>query len=208
MWTCISPSPTSSVAAMPALIAFSCLRLTTKRSTTASMCRDVRLVELDLAAEISTGLPSTISRRQPFLRTSVKTKSQILAVHLEHRRAQLDLGAVGQREDGLEDLAGRAARRRLAGARAVRLADRREQQVQVAGDVGHRADGRARVVGDASSARSRSPARGRTRSRRRASPPARRTAWRSSRAIPCSAAALRRRWCRRPGSTCPSPRGR
>ena len=38
--------------------------------------------------------------------------------------------------------------RRLAGARAVRLADRREQQVQVAGDVGHRADGRARVVGE------------------------------------------------------------
>ena len=33
---------------------------------------------------------------------------EILAVNLEHRRAQLDLGALRQRQNRLEDLAGRA----------------------------------------------------------------------------------------------------
>ena len=36
----------------------------------------------------------------------------------------------------------------LARPRAVRFGDRREQQVQVAGDVGHRADGRTRIAAD------------------------------------------------------------
>ena len=60
---------------MPALIAFSCLRPTTKRSTTASMSVTFDLVELDLAPRCPPRLPSMISCRQPFLRTSVKTKS-------------------------------------------------------------------------------------------------------------------------------------
>ena len=37
---------------------------------------------------------------------------QLFAVYLEYRRAQLDLGALGQRENRLQDLVGAAAWRR------------------------------------------------------------------------------------------------
>ena len=71
----------------------------------------------------SIGLPSTIRRRQPFLRSSVKSTSSVFAVDLEHRRAQLDLGALRQREDRFEDLArrcGSAPARRCGGNAAGR----------------------------------------------------------------------------------------
>ena len=70
----------------------------------------------------------------------------VLAVNRKDRRAQLHFGTFRQREDGFENLAGRAAGRGLAGAGTVRLADRREQQVQITRDVGHRPDGGPRVV--------------------------------------------------------------
>ena len=62
---------------MPALIAFSCLRLDDEaiddrvhvRRTSSGSSSSTSLGDVD-------GLPSTISRRQPFLRTSVKTKSR------------------------------------------------------------------------------------------------------------------------------------
>ena len=73
---------------------------------------------------------------------------QLLAVLLEYRRAQFDLRAFGQRQDRLQDLARRTAGGQFAGARAVRHADGGVEQIQVAGDVGHGADGGARVVGD------------------------------------------------------------
>ena len=73
---------------------------------------------------------------------------QLLAVDLEHRCPQLDLRAFRQRQDRLENLARRPARRRLAGARTMRLGDGREEQIQVARDVGHRPDRRARVAGE------------------------------------------------------------
>ena len=73
---------------------------------------------------------------------------QVLAVDLEDRRAQLDLGAFGKRQHGFEDLARGAAGHDLARAGAVGLANRREQQVEIARDVGHRADGRAGIAGD------------------------------------------------------------
>ena len=106
---------------------------------------DVRGVEIGLSDK-SMARPSTISRRHALLPQLGEHEIEIFAVDLEDRRAQLDLGAVRQRQDGLEDLARRAARRRLAGAGAVRLRDRRKQQVQIARDVGHRPHGRARIV--------------------------------------------------------------
>ena len=83
---------------MPALIAFSCFRLTMNRSTMADMCAVVAATPFPISsstalpafdggrsetsttsgaiwAEMSTSLPSMIIRRQPFLRTSVRTKS-------------------------------------------------------------------------------------------------------------------------------------
>jgi len=60
---------------MPALIAFSCLRATTKRSTMASMCCTSD-ASRSVFSERSMSVPSTIIRRTPFLRTSVKTKSR------------------------------------------------------------------------------------------------------------------------------------
>ncbi len=73
---------------------------------------------------------------------------QVLAVDLEDRRAQLDLAAFGKRQHGFEDLARGAAGHDLARARAVGLANRGEQQVEIARDVGHRADSRAGIAGD------------------------------------------------------------
>ena len=66
----------------------------------------------------------------------------------EKRRAQFDFGAVRQRQDGFQDLAGRATRAVLSCAWAVRVADGGEQQVQIARHVGHRPDRRARVGAD------------------------------------------------------------
>ena len=108
---------------------------------------DVRIVDGRLLGEIDR-LAVDNQPAAAFLAHLGEDEVEILAVDLEHRRAQLDFGAVRQRQDGLEDLARRAARRGLAGSRTMRLADRREQQVQIARDVGHRADGRPRVVGE------------------------------------------------------------
>jgi hypothetical protein len=107
---------------------------------------DRRLVELDLVGDVDC---LAVDDQPPaaLLAHFGEDDVQVFAVDLEDRRAQLDLRAFRQREDRLEDLARGPARRGLAGARAVRLTDRREQQVQIAGNVGHRADGRARVVG-------------------------------------------------------------
>ena len=100
------------------------------------------------SAEMSTGLPSMISMRQPFLRTSVRTKSSSSPYCLNTgARSSISVPSGSDRIASRIWLA-RAAGRRLAGARAVRLADGGEEQVQVAGDVGHGADGGARVVGD------------------------------------------------------------
>ncbi len=71
---------------------------------------------------------------------------ELFAVDGKHRRPQLDLGAFGQRQDGFEDLARRPARRRFPGPRTMRLADRRVEQIQIARDVRHRADGRSRIA--------------------------------------------------------------
>ena len=73
---------------------------------------------------------------------------ELLAVDLEDRRPQLDLGARGQREDRFENLTGRSAGCRLPGPGTVRLADGGKQQIQIARDVGHRADGRAWIAHD------------------------------------------------------------
>ena len=73
---------------------------------------------------------------------------EVLAVDLEDRRPQLDLGALGQRQNRLENLARGTARRGLATSRAMGLPDGSEQQVEVTRDVGHRPDRRARVVGE------------------------------------------------------------
>ena len=108
---------------------------------------DLRFVEFDLFGDVhrlavDDQLPATLLPRVG------QDEIELLAVHLEQRRAQLDLRALRERQDGLQDLARRPARCRLAGARAARLADGCEKQVQIAGDIGHGADGRARVAAD------------------------------------------------------------
>jgi len=75
-----------------------------------------------------------------------KQHVEVLAIDREDRRPELDFGAFRKRQDGFEDLTGRAAWRRLARARTVRLTDRSVEQIQVTCDVGHRADGRSRIV--------------------------------------------------------------
>ena len=108
---------------------------------------DLRLVQIQFLREVY-GLAVHDQSPAALLAQFVEDEIQLLTVHLEHRRPHLHLRPFGQRKDGLENLAGRAARRRLAAAGAVRFADGGKQQVQIAGDVGHGADRRAWVVDD------------------------------------------------------------
>jgi hypothetical protein len=105
-----------------------------------------RFVEFELRGDVH-GRPVNDDAAATLLPQFGEDQIEILAVDLEHGRPQLDLGARRQREDGFEDLARRSARRRVARARAVWLPDGGEQQVQIARDVGHRADSGARVAG-------------------------------------------------------------
>ena len=102
----------------------------------------------------------------------------------------------------------RLLRDRPAAVRAVRVADAREEQAQVVVDLGDGADGRARVAAGALLVDRDRRARGPRCSRRRASPSGRGTGGRRPTAIRRSAAAPRRRSCRRPATTCPSRTGR
>ena len=71
---------------------------------------------------------------------------QFFTINLEGGSSQFHFCAFRQRENGFEDLTACPAGYRLPRAGAVRLADRGEQQIQIARDVGHGADGRSRVV--------------------------------------------------------------
>ena len=77
-----------------------------------------------------------------------QNKIEFLAVDLEHRRAHFDFRAFRQRQNDFKDTAGTEAGHALASTRAVRCGHRREEQVEVAGDVGHGADGRSRIAAD------------------------------------------------------------
>ena len=105
-----------------------------------------RFVELELRGDVHR-LPVHDDPPAALLAKLGEDEVQILAVDLEHRRAQLDLGPGRQRQNRFENLARRSARRRLSGARTVRLADGGEQQIQIARHVGHRPDRGARVAG-------------------------------------------------------------
>ena len=65
---------------------------------------------------------------------------------LDQRAEDEQPGALGQRQDLVDDLAGRSGARSRGRIRAVRVADAREQQPQVVVDLGDRADGRPRVA--------------------------------------------------------------
>ena len=68
---------------------------------------------------------------------------------LDDRREDLRARAVGQRFDFIDDLLGALGDDFLAADRAVRDADAGVQQAQIVVNLGHGADGRARVVADA-----------------------------------------------------------
>ena len=78
----------------------------------------------------------------------VEDELRRLAVDLEDRRPKLHFGAGRQGQQGFEDLRRRLRRHRFVGVRAVRFADGREQEVQVARNVGQRADRGTRIAGD------------------------------------------------------------
>ena len=105
----------------------------------------LRLVQRELGREVHELLVDD-EPPDPLLPHVGEDEVELFAVDLEHRRTQLDLGARGQSEDRFEDLARRFARCYLAGARAVGDGDGRVEKVQVARNVGHRSDGRARVA--------------------------------------------------------------
>ena len=136
----------------------------------------LRLASAAIGAEATTGMSNPIEQARAF-----------------RQRAQ----------PGGDDL-GRLADHFLAAVAAERAADARVEQPQVVVDLGRRADRRARDCGCCSSAGWRSPGRSPRCCRRPASPSARGTAGRRPTATRRSGAALRRRWCRRRATTCPS----
>ena len=78
---------------------------------------DVRRLQLGLVGDVD-GLAVDDQTAAPLLAELGEDEVQVLAVDLEDRRAQLDLGALGKREDRFEDLA-----RRSGSASARRCAD-------------------------------------------------------------------------------------
>ena len=108
---------------------------------------DVRRLERDLLRQI-VRLAVDDQTAAALLAKLGEHEVELLAVDLEDRSPQLDLRTLGQRQDRFQDLTRRSDRHGLAGPRTARFADRCEQQVQVAGDVGHRSDRRARIAGD------------------------------------------------------------
>ena len=108
---------------------------------------DGRFVEADLRRDVH-GLSIDDQPAAAFLANVGQDEIQLLTVDLEDRGAERDLSAFRERQDRFEDLAGRPAGSRFARSWTVRLSNRGIEEVQVAGDVGHRADGRARVAGE------------------------------------------------------------
>ena len=179
---------------------------TTRRSTTTSMsCLSFFFSSGELSSG-STTSPSTRTRTKPSAWQLLEQLAVLALAAAHDRRQHLERVALRQlssRSTICSRASGRHPRSALV---AVRRAGAREQQAQVVVDLGDRADGRARVARRSSSARSRSPGESPRSSRRRASPSARGTAARRPRATRRSVAGPRRRSCRTPATTCPSPR--
>ena len=97
---------------------------------------------------MSTSLPVDDQPAASLLPHLGEDEVQFLAVDLEDRRPKLDFGAFGQRQDRFDNLTRRSTGRQLSGARAMGFANGGKQQVQIARNVGHRADGRSRVAGE------------------------------------------------------------
>ncbi len=106
---------------------------------------DVGYLEGDFFGEVN-ALAVNDQAAAAFLADLGEDEIEILAIDLEDRRPQLDLGTLGQRQNRLENLAHGTAGRGLATSRAMGLPDGSEQQVEIARDVGHRPDRRARIV--------------------------------------------------------------
>ena len=124
---------------------------------------------------------------------------------LDHRGEDLRARAVGQRLDRIDDLLRALRDDFLAADRAVGHADARVEQAQVVVNLGDGADGRARVVADALLVdRDRRDSALRS-DRRRVFPSVRGTGGHRRSGSRRSAAALRRRSCRTPATTCPIP---
>ena len=85
----------------------------------------VRRVEIDLFRNVDAP-PVDNHDATALLSQLGEHEVEVFAVHFEHRGAQLDLGSLRQRENRFQNLARGPARRRLARARTVRLADGRE----------------------------------------------------------------------------------
>ncbi len=105
-----------------------------------------RLVDVDLFREIDRAAVDD-HVPAPLLADFSEDEVELFAVDREDRRAQLDLRSLRQRQDRVENLARGAAGRRFAGPRTMGFANRREQKVQVARDIGHGADRRAGIGG-------------------------------------------------------------
>ncbi len=112
----------------------------------------------------------------------------------------------GQGHDGVDDLLHRLLGDLPAALGAVGMADAGEEQPQVVVDLGDGAHGRARVAAGALLVDGDGRATGPRCSRHPASPSGPGTGGRRRRATRHNGAALRRRWCRRPASSCPSRR--
>ena len=114
------------------------------RSTTTSI--EWRLYLSSFGASVmSTISPSTRTRTKPWRRAPSKTRSPFGLAVLDERAENEQAGALGQRQDLVDDLLDGLALDGVA-VGAVRDADPREQQAEVVVDLGDGADRRPRVA--------------------------------------------------------------
>ena len=100
-------------------------------------------VELDRIAEIDDGAVDARAH-EAFAAEALELELQLPLPRSRDRREDAEARALRQSEDAVDDLLDRLGLDPLPAARAVRDADASEEQAQVVGDLGDRADGRAR----------------------------------------------------------------
>ena len=178
----------------------------TSRSTTTSIVC-LNFLSRTISSSSRRCSPSTLTRVKPSRAELLEHVLELALAVAHDGRVDREPRPLGQRR-GSARRSGRGSAPRSAGRRPGSAAGRRARRA-AAGSRRSRSPCRPSSAGCArsSSGRSRSPARARRSSRRRASPSSAGTGARRPRATRRSAAGPRRRSCRRPGTTCRSPRG-
>ena len=109
-------------------------------------CRGAASCPASAASSSSWNAPSTLTRWKPCLRRSRNSLLVFALPVADDRGQQIGAGALGHRHHGIDHVLHLHRGDRQAGGGRIGRADAGEQQAQVVVDLGHRADGGARVL--------------------------------------------------------------